>query len=201
MTLITRRKRPIDRMVAHLRDTRLVVIATEGKATEQQYFSLFGSSRVQVKVLPTGEDNHSSPEYVLDRLREYRETYDLGGEDELWLMVDVDRWGTAKLAKVTKEAVDAGVKLAISNPCFEVWLLYHHVEQVDETDKCGNVVKALRAALGGSYNKANLAVEQFRPYVETALERARNSDVHLGRRWPHETGTHVYRMVRNIPMD
>ncbi|MCU7918074.1 MAG: RloB family protein [Candidatus Thiodiazotropha sp. (ex Epidulcina cf. delphinae)] len=120
MALIARRKRPLDRSTAHLRDTRLVVIATEGKVTEKQYFSLFNSRRVQVKVLPTGEENHSSPEHVLERLHEYHKTYDLDGDDELWLMVDVDRWGTAKLAQVAKEAIHAGFGLAVSNPCFEI---------------------------------------------------------------------------------
>jgi hypothetical protein len=177
------------------------VIATEGKVTEKQYFSIFGSLRVQVQILPTGEDNRSSPEYVLDRLREFHATYDLGGEDELWLMVDVDRWGATKLARITKEAADMGVKLAISNPCFEVWLLCHHVEHLDEANRCNDVIRALRTVLGGSYSKVNLSLDQFKPYVELAIKHAETNDAHPRSRWPHKIGTHVYRVIRNLPKD
>jgi hypothetical protein len=201
MGLIARRKRQLNRRVEHLRDTRLVIIAAEGEVTEAQYFSLFESPRVQVKVLPTGEDGHSSPEYVLERLREYQSTYDLAGDDELWLMIDVDRWGSKKLAQITKEATEAGFGLAISNPCFEVWLLFHHVEHISETDKCRDIEAALRTVLGGSYNKSNLELAKFTPRVEVATEHAVNNDKHPRRRWPHEVGSHVYRVVQRIPKD
>lgn len=55
------------------RDARLFVIATEGAATEKQYFEMFGSSRIKVKVLETGSDNQSAPQYVLDRLNSFKE--------------------------------------------------------------------------------------------------------------------------------
>jgi hypothetical protein len=147
VALIARKKRPLDRGVAHLRDTRLVVIATEGRFTEAKYFSLFRDTRVQVRVLPTGEDNRSSPEQVLERLREYRDNYELGGDDELWLMVDVDRWGDAKLRRVAKQAKDCRFGLAVSNPCFEVWLLFHHVDQIQETDATWWAGCGLRSAV------------------------------------------------------
>lgn len=201
MALITRRKRPLDRSVAYLRDTRLVIIATEGRCTEKQYFSIFRSTRVQVQVLPTGEDNRSSPDQVLERLREFRERFDLGGSDELWLMVDVDRWGNEKLDRVAGEAKDCGFNLAVSNPCFEVWLLLHHVERIESSDKCCEVEDWLRAALGGSYNKSRLILEQFRLHVPTPMARAEANDAHPSSRWPHKTGTHVYRVVRNLPVD
>jgi len=71
MSLTSRRKRPLDHTVAHLRDTRLIVIATEGEKTEKQYFSMFQSLRVQVRVLHT-EEGFSAPKHVFDRLSDYR---------------------------------------------------------------------------------------------------------------------------------
>ena len=67
--LTSRRKRPLDRDVPHLRDTRLIIIASEGEKTEKQYFEsgLFGNRRVQVKVLET-QDGRSAPNWVLARL-------------------------------------------------------------------------------------------------------------------------------------
>ena len=74
-------------------------------------------------VIPTSEDNKSSPKYVLERLKHFRQEYELAAGDELWLMIDVDRWQDKKLSSVTQEAYASDFKLAISHPCFETWLL------------------------------------------------------------------------------
>ena len=72
MALTSRRKRPIDRRskpVPHW-DARLFIIATEGKKTEKQYFSMFGNKRCQVKVIPN-EDNKSAPAHILKQLKNF----------------------------------------------------------------------------------------------------------------------------------
>jgi hypothetical protein len=43
--------------------------------------------------------------------------------DEVWAVVDVD--DHASLDQAIKEARDRDVKLVISFPCFEIWLLWH----------------------------------------------------------------------------
>lgn len=57
MGITSRRKRPLDRKIPHLRDTNLIIIAVEGEKTEKQYFesNFFQRKRVQVKVLETKE--------------------------------------------------------------------------------------------------------------------------------------------------
>jgi RloB-like protein len=97
------RKGLIDRQ-HNVCDARLFIIATEGAVTEQQYFEMFGSSRIKVKVLPTGSDNQSAPDRVLDRLNSFKEEFDLHEDDMLWLVLDVDRWGDEKLSLVCREA-------------------------------------------------------------------------------------------------
>ena len=92
MGLTGRKARPLNRKISHVKDTRLIIIATEGTETEKQYFEIFKKRRVQVVIIPT-PDNRSAPDHVLSRLDRYAEDYDIGGEDELWLMVDTDRWG------------------------------------------------------------------------------------------------------------
>ena len=92
MTSLThRKKRPIDRNSKCLRDTQLLIIATEGRSTEKQYFTRFQNTRVQIKILSTGKDNKSAPEYVLQKLKDFRQQYQLESNDELWLMIDVER--------------------------------------------------------------------------------------------------------------
>lgn len=195
MALTSRKSRPLDRAVAHLRDTRLVIIAAEGRETERQYFAMFRSTRVQVKVL-SGDDDRSAPEYVLERLRQFRDEYQLGEGDALWLMLDVDRWGAKKLKAIAQEAKASGFGLAVSCPCFEVWLLFHFVDRAPDTAKCVEVESALREAMGGSYNKTRLDETRFRPFVRVAAERAQSADPSPQGRWPSSPGSHVYHIVR-----
>ena len=121
MALTSRKKRPIDRQSkpAPHRDARLFIIATEGRKTEKQYFSMFGNKRCQVRVIPN-EDNKSAPAHILKQLKNFKKEFQLNADDELWLMVDVDRWGDKNLASVSAQAGHNKFQPAVSNPCFEV---------------------------------------------------------------------------------
>lgn len=198
MALTSRRRRPLDRTVAHLRDTRLIIIAAEGRKTERDYFTLFGSTRVQVRVLPTGEDNRSAPEQVLARLDGFAKEYQLGLKDQLWLMVDVDRWRS--LPVVAQAAIAKGYGLAVSNPCFEIWLLCHFELPSQALINCELAEARLRTALGGSYNKSSLDAERFRQQIAEAVATAKALDAEAqpSHRWPSGVGTHVYRVVEAI---
>jgi hypothetical protein len=50
-----------------------------------------------------------------------------GGEfDQVWCVVDVDQFTDLDEAAVLARA--EGIELAVSNPCFELWLLLHHTD-------------------------------------------------------------------------
>ena len=153
MGLTGRKPRPLNRKIPFLRDTRLIVIATEGLRTEKQYFDIFKNTKVQVIVIPT-ENSSSAPEYIIERLNEYSEEYQIGVDDELWLMLDTDRWGDRKLSTICQVALQKDYYLAISNPCFEVWL-YLHIENIPgNISRCSEVKQLLRNEIG-SYNPSN----------------------------------------------
>ena len=196
MALTSRKKRQLNPSVPYRRDTRLIVIATEGRETERQYFNQFGDKRVHVKMLTTGEDNQSAPQHVIERLTSYSDEYQIGGDDELWLMVDVDRW--KNLGEIVREAFQRGYKLAISNPCFEVWLLCHFQDPPKNALKCQPIEDTLREVLGGSYNKSNLDISQFADKLDSAIQRTEQLDINPKDRWPQSVGSHVYRVVHSI---
>jgi hypothetical protein len=179
------------------RDARLFVIATEGRETEKQYFVMFHDSRIKIEILPTGDDNRSAPQYVLDRLDEFVKKYDLTQDDALWVMFDVDRWGAKNISAICREAKQKKYRLAISNPCFEVWL-YLHFDDLHPDDKnCQEFEARLRNKLG-SYNKSNLNTDAFKDYIEEAVERANNLHPSHQQNWPPEPGSHVYRVVEML---
>jgi len=200
MSLTTRRRRPLDRSIRHLRDTRLVVVATEGSTTEKQYFRIFErmSSRIQVIILPT-EDGKSAPKHVLDRLRKYRRENDLRREDLLCLVIDEDRWPDAQMADVAAKALQQHIELAISCPCFEVWLYLHHQDPIPAmaTMSSQQMKEELRSLLGG-YDHTNLQVEQFEPLVGEAVRRAKALNSNPTARWPSRPGTRVYRIIERM---
>lgn len=179
------------------RDAKLFIVATEGKETEKQYFGMFNSTRIKVEILATTEDGKSAPEYVLERLDKFKERYDLSKDDMLWLVSDRDRWGDKKLSSVCSEARQRGYYLAISNPCFEVWLTLHFEDintQEEKTCKCDEFKKRLRRILG-SYNGSNLDISAYQPHTKDAINRAKNLHPSSQQDWPPTLGTHVYRLV------
>ncbi len=196
MGLTGRKARPLNRTISHLRDTRLIVIASEGHKTEKQYFEIFENNKVQVVVIPSN-DNRSAPEYILERLNGYSEEYQIGKDDELWLMVDTDRWGNKKLSEICQEALKKKYFLAISNPCFEVWL-YLHLGEIDSNIKSCRELKELLRNIIGSYNPSRLDLEIFENNIRLAVDRAKRISPDDGNRWPASVGTHVYKVVENI---
>lgn len=105
-----------------------LLIVAEGEVSEPQYFefvknklSAFG---VNVKCVPGKVDPLKLVEKALDlRADEIAAYGEAGGFDEAWVAVDVDTHET--LDKALKLAKKNNVHMAISNPCFELWLLLH----------------------------------------------------------------------------
>lgn len=201
MGLTSRRKRPLDRNIPYLKDTRLIIIATEGSKTEKQYFEseIFRSLRIQVKVLNT-VNGLSAPNHVLNRLKEFAKETNLQADDQLWLMVDKDRWQNKLLSFVCSHAIKGRkhkAQLSISNPCFEIWLYLHYSNWSKGSVNCGDIDKELKSAFG-SYNKSNINIANFAPDVDKAVKRAEKIDTRPGDRWPSNPGTHVYKVVKEI---
>lgn len=119
------------------REARLVIIATEGAVTEKAYFeglvSADGYSNpgVHVEVLAT-EAGQSAPKKVIERLNAFKRQYRLDKEDQLWLIIDKDRWPDAQLAEVAQQSHQKGYLMALSNPCFELWLWLHWADPRQE---------------------------------------------------------------------
>ncbi len=196
------------------RDARLIVIAAEGQNTERRYFEDLAeehsNSRIHVEVLER-LDSASDPVRVLRLLDSFRRKYTLRPNyDELWLVIDVDQWRDRKLSDVASLCNQKRYFMAVSNPCFEIWLLLHH-KSLDEYDvetlgefrlnrKAGDRTRleSELVRLLGRYNSSNLDTTDFLPYVEIAVERARNCDLNPGHRWPNDLGSRVYLLSEKI---
>lgn len=187
---------------APFRDARLFVIATEGEHTEPLYFRMFQrdergrhNPRLKIEVLPSTE-GQSAPRFLIERLQRFHDEHGLGEGDELWLVMDVDRQGDA-LREVTREVAHMGGECAVSNPCFELWLLCHLDEHPHELS-CKALGARIRAQAPGVYQKNRLDEAFFRRRVQTAIDCAQRHDEAPEAPWPSARGTHVYKLVERL---
>ena len=201
------------------RDARLIVIASEGKDTERIYFKAlakeYTNPRVHVHILERSvdEQNNSSPEHVLKQLNDYKSQYELEADDELWLVLDKDRWTEAMLSRVATEcSQEVAMHMALSNPCFELWLLLHiedatsltpeeQMQWMENRRKSKNAAPFLKVQLRqkmGSYHESSYDALSLIVQVEAAIERARALDKNPNDRWPQTLGTRVYLLAESV---
>lgn len=187
----------------HHRDAKLYIVATEGEETEPRYFhaiqerDLIPRSRVKIHVLPA-EDGCSAVAHIVSRIEGFLAQYAFVPDlDEVWLVLDTDlRVGdrTRQLAELLTLSRQKGWNLAISHPCFEVWLLLHVTDDLrDITDTCSSVVTVLRRHLG-EYAKAKTPDECL-DGVRLALAIDRAQRVVGPGDWPTAPGTQVHRLL------
>jgi hypothetical protein len=191
------RKRLLDRQY-NQRDARLCVIAVEGAVDEAQYFKSFGSRRLKVEILKTESDNKSAPKYVFQRLDEFSAKHDLDDQDMLWLVMDVDRWGADQLSRLSRESTQKGYQLAISNPCFEVWLCLHF-EDLNPQDKTSKNFKARLGSIRVTHQSSPLDFSALlRERLPDAIARAKALHPDSQDYWPQTIGSHIYRLMDAI---
>jgi hypothetical protein len=176
------------------------IIATEGECTEPIYFEAFREQNKQknifLTVLPT-KDGDSSPEKVLERLKKFvrAKVFDKN-RDECWLVIDYDAWGETKLNQVYSECRKNSFNLAVSNPCFELWLNFHQ-ENPKSPKTCSDCGKELTKLLG-KYDKANYNVEKLLDNLNKAISKAKQLHQDENEMFPKEPGTHVYLLAEKL---
>lgn len=183
---------------------KLFLIASEGAETEPLYFEelkpLVAGRDAIIRVKLVANPNHGShPKEVLKRLRAAakKEAIKLG--DDLWLVIDRDAWNEADLEEVCKQAKTLGYFVALSNPCFELWLYLHLQNNSHFIDRhqCqrefGKVCKSYEAKGKSGYDAKSLMKE-----IGKAIERAKAIDVRPADPWPKTQATRVYLLVEKL---
>ncbi len=196
------------------KSARLVVIAAEGRETENIYFEAMKvslcASKVHVEVLHRDSDQ-SSPEHVFDQIHQFMSEYNIEEDDQLWVVVDKDRWKVKMLAEIARYcAQNKNLSFCVSNPCFELWLLLHiediatySDEQMDALAKNKKTngktwLKQRMKDLTEHYQESSYDAMALLQHVQSAIERAERLDVKPNDRWPQKVGTRVYRLAKSI---
>lgn len=185
---------------------RKIRIHTEGKITEPGYLNMLGRlyrHKVYLDIGTTGQGPKSLVEQACqdeDERRRRRRPAPPYDYDEIWCMFDVDEHPEIKQS-VNRARQKKGVEVAVSNPCFELWLVLHQKDQTAHIER--KDVQQLAQELGLIKGKRiddssfNLLLEKY----EDARRRAKELD-----RWHEENGsptrsnpsTGVWRLVDSI---
>ena len=153
-----------------------VLVVCEGDVTEPSYLrELF--RRAQNRIVVDIDARAGVPKTVVERAVTLKRAAELEARrqrdpflryDEVWAVFDVD--AHPNLADALQQARANNIGLAVSNPCFELWLLLHfraqnaHIERAEARTAC-------REHMPG-YNKL-APIEQLYPLYEQAIERAK----------------------------
>jgi len=204
----SRQARPMPRDLGKVRDAKLFVVATEDRYAPAQYFSFLNHPKIHVEVLGTRHGEGADAARVIARLTEFIQKYQISDDDQLWALLDTDHWVTGNHKKHLIESIgDArlrGFHIAMSNPCFDFWLLLHH-----EDIGAGVVYKDCAEAgarireLKGEFNKTNLKKEHYPTLtIQQAIDRAKALEpTPLGAvvdYWPTTNGSRVYLLMEEL---
>jgi hypothetical protein len=195
-----------------LRDARLFVIASEGAVTEPRYFNglkeRWHNPRIHVEVLIREQPGLSSPQQVLKALDRFKDDYQLRDGDQLWVVIDRDSqsWKPRAMASAARECEQKEYFLAVSNPCFEIWLLLHFEDVPKQSDMrkrklIENANSLLKTEVARHCSATCEYIDNFLPHTRVAIARGEVLDSKPGERWPSQLGTRVYRLVRQLIPD
>lgn len=161
----------------------VILIVCEGKKTEPAYFNALCKklrlTTVEVEIV--GDACGSAPISVVDdaldrRTKRVEASHDLVSRpqyDSVWCVFDVESPGNnPSFAPAVNKATANGLNLAISNPCFEFWILLHFVDTSRPFQNCGEVISEIRKHYP-NYAKGKNCFESLDAKTATAIKLAR----------------------------
>ena len=152
-----------------------ILIVCEGRETEPGYFTaLRHDEKIPIKLDINGG---WVPKTVVERAvtlkreaeAEARRRHDDNLRyDQVWCVFDIDEH--PGIAEAKQQARDNAISLAISNPCFELWLLLHFQDQRSYISRSAIHHECVKHMPG--YGK-KVPFEILRPHYAEAVRRSR----------------------------
>ncbi|WAL72085.1 RloB family protein [Kitasatospora sp. YST-16] len=160
-----------------LQDRILVICGAQ--ETEKQYFESLRDERKNSNVVVKIAVEVGSP---LDVVRSAIKRREQSQDDfeECWAVIDKDEFDLGPAMKLARKH---GIRIALSVPCFEYWLLLHFTACNAEVPDYRGLARLLKKHLP-KYDKSRLEFKHYRDGVESAVDRA-------AKRWESCCGEHL----------
>lgn len=189
---MTRRENAQHRRPPRRRSRPLILIVCGARCTEPQYFAglrdTLRSPAVDIRIAQQAKAPAQVVQYASSFAR--RSVQDF---DEIWCVVDVDHF---ELEEAIGLARQHGIELAVSNPCFELWLLLHHDDCRAALNDCTAARHRLLKQLP-NYDKTRLDFAPFASSVVKATMRAKALDP-SGTNHERNPSTSVWRLAEKM---
>lgn len=170
---------------------RLLIVCGSDK-TEEQYLrgvrDRSGNRAVDVTMVNRPKDPLDVVSYAAKYLTNSKQDF-----DEVWCVFDVDDFDTGPACAF---AAAESFEVAVSNPCFEFWLLLHHEDHRGHLNACSGALARLKRHLP-NYDKTRLRFSDFADGVVVAGERAKKIE-ESGDTPRANPSSDVWRLVRTI---
>jgi hypothetical protein len=147
-------------------DKRILVVCGAAK-TEKQYLEGLRDAKRRANIAIKIRTEPKDPMAVVRAAIRLRDT-DKEAFDECWVVLDVDEFD---IPPVEKFAAEQGIKIALSNPCFEYWLLLHFCEYSKNIPSYKSLEPILKGYVPG-YDKTRINFSVYEPHVEEAVDRS-----------------------------
>ncbi|KAA0580850.1 RloB family protein [Azospirillum sp. Sh1] len=129
--MVPKRSLPaLGRSAAKVTPEKTIVVFCEGERTEPDYLRSFADTwrnpRIQVEArggLGDPKDLVELAKNRRDQIRRQARRDSLRANDEVWCLFDRD--SHERVHDARKQARDLGIPVGFSNPCFEIWALFH----------------------------------------------------------------------------
>jgi hypothetical protein len=212
---------PLIRQGGFLDAEKLFILSFEGSVSEKKYFIDFRNSEwfndsglIEVIPLKRPKNAGTDPISVKNLLKKAKSEFRFKPTDEFWLIIDRDHWENIhniNFANLVQECKNENnFYLAMSNPCFEIWLLLHlkdidefsstEKQQIFDNPKIGSkkhyIDKVIEAIQGRGYDKSpNPRV--YLPNIKIAIQRAKDLNIN-DEDYPTQLGSHIYKIIEKL---
>lgn len=197
---------------------KVFLLACEGRHTERKYFSGLSDDLknkipinfININIFEKSDQDLSNPKKILDELNAKKEK-DGFEEDEIYLIVDrdTDSFSENQFEEVKNGCSENGYQLILSNPNFELWLLFHFLESLNDQDKeeikvnkiiveekLQNFLREFEKLRAKKFNK-KILFKHYSERVENAIKIAKENEYDL-ERLKETIGTNAFKLVEAI---
>lgn len=160
------------------KEGKLYFIFCEGEKRETTYFYFFNriASQIIIQINPI-EAGKNSPmglfnnacRSLLKSEENPNPTYSINEEDEVWFIIDTDKWGK-EIDSLRKSVIEhKNWFIGQSNPSFEVWL-YYHFQNVKPAKTITDWKNYLNEIIVGGFDN-----RKHPKYIQTAISNSENN--------------------------
>jgi len=192
------------------REAKSIYIFCEGVKRELQYFRYFTEmdSRINIEVHQLDPHDNNSPlgllriarQCIIPQKGKPPPKYHYQQNDEVWIILDLDLDKYASRSPQIDEVKafctqQQGWHLALSNPCFEVWLHYHLSEKRQEfegDERCSKWKEFVNSMINGGFDSRKHPI-----YIANASTNAR-TNFEVEKNIPRKDCTEIFRLGESM---